>query len=121
MTSVSTSPPQPYCRFTSNWISISHGSYSLSLSAPILQTSSRYPKLRVFRSGSGSGKFASQDSFGSDFVLRKPSVIPVVDDEIERRDAGYDESGATDDWENRILEETVPIVGFVRTILHSGK
>lgn len=25
------------------------------------------------------------------------------------------------DWEDQILEETVPLVGFVRTILHSGK
>ncbi|EPS63154.1 hypothetical protein M569_11634, partial [Genlisea aurea] len=25
------------------------------------------------------------------------------------------------DWEDRILEETVPLVGFVRMILHSGR
>lgn len=25
------------------------------------------------------------------------------------------------DWEDQILEDTVPLVGFVRMILHSGK
>lgn len=25
------------------------------------------------------------------------------------------------DWEDKILEDTVPLVGFVRMILHSGK
>ncbi|CAN0872987.1 Protein DCL, chloroplastic [Linum grandiflorum] len=42
----------------------------------------------------------------------------------EERDEDEDEDedeGEYVDWEERILEDTVPLVGFVRMILHSGK
>uniref|UniRef100_A0A7N0T3K7 Uncharacterized protein n=1 Tax=Kalanchoe fedtschenkoi TaxID=63787 RepID=A0A7N0T3K7_KALFE len=135
MTSVSAPPSQPY--LSSSWTSISHGSSSFALSVPVLQTTSRYPRLCALRTGSDGGKFASQDAFGSDFVLRKPTVLPALETgDDRRRDAGgvsgYEESkgryggkmeGVIDsvDWENRILEETVPLVGLVKMILHSGK
>lgn len=53
-------------------------------------------------------------------LLRKPVVIngdTAVSDEKDRSEP--DEQW--EDWEDRILEETVPLVGFVRTVLHSGK
>ncbi|KAJ7958161.1 DNA-directed RNA polymerase [Quillaja saponaria] len=41
------------------------------------------------------------------------------------RGGGYYEEDSEDerwvDWEDQILEDTVPLVGFVRMILHSGK
>ena len=47
--------------------------------------------------------------------------FPKVESEIED-DGGMDRGGeAWVDWEDRILEDTVPLVGFVRMILHSGK
>ncbi|KAL7595438.1 hypothetical protein Lser_V15G31209 [Lactuca serriola] len=62
-------------------------------------------------------------------LLRKPAV------EVKEYDRGFSkgESECEDDeamerveeswvdWEDRILEDTVPLVGFVRMILHSGK
>ncbi|CAM8923618.1 hypothetical protein QQ045_021646 [Rhodiola kirilowii] len=134
MTSVSSSPPPPF--LSSTWISVSHGLSHLALSVPLLQTPSRYPKLCVLRCESGGGKFASQDSFSSDFVLRKPSVMPAVENGDERRrDAGgvsgyeeargryggREEGEVMTDWEDRIWEETVPLVGVVKAILHSGR
>ncbi|KAL0909330.1 hypothetical protein M5K25_020187 [Dendrobium thyrsiflorum] len=62
-------------------------------------------------------------------VLRRPVVSPVVADEdtgeeslvrkgeVEERT----EEAEWVDWEDQILQETVPLVGFVRMILHSGK
>lgn len=40
------------------------------------------------------------------------------DDELGKK--GGDGEGWVD-WEDQILEDTVPLVGFVRMILHSGK
>ncbi|KAL6216593.1 hypothetical protein ACLB2K_009814 [Fragaria x ananassa] len=56
-------------------------------------------------------------------LLRKPVVDPVhlqvyLDGNSEE-DEGED--GKWVDWEDKILEDTVPLVGFVRMILHSGK
>lgn len=74
-------------------------------------------------SSSGSG----QDGYRAD-MLRKPVVSPTVegdeDESGEAADKG-DEMERTEevwvDWEDQILEDTVPLVGFVRMILHSGK
>ncbi|GMY28680.1 protein DCL, chloroplastic [Fagus crenata] len=76
------------------------------------------------------------DGYGSD-LLRKPIISPDTDTDTDRDLAGIsekdeDSEGKTDyedddddekwvDWEDRILEDTVPLVGFVRMILHSGK
>ncbi|KAJ8771754.1 hypothetical protein K2173_026931 [Erythroxylum novogranatense] len=54
------------------------------------------------------------ESDGSD-LLRRP-VVPSAKD-VEENEENREEV----DWEDQILEDTVPLVGFVRTILHSGK
>ncbi|XP_028772538.1 protein DCL, chloroplastic-like isoform X2 [Neltuma alba] len=67
----------------------------------------------------------------ADNLLRKPVVSPGKDiSEIleEDQDSGvkraFDDVSEHErwvDWEDQILEDTVPLVGFVRMILHSGK
>ncbi|KAI3673033.1 hypothetical protein L6452_39142 [Arctium lappa] len=47
-------------------------------------------------------------------LLRKPTVEVKDDDE-------GDKTSGEENWEDQILEDTVPLVGFVRMILHSGK
>lgn len=101
----------------------------------------------ALRTGSGGGKVRSQEALGSEFV-RRPIVSPAKD---LAGDSGEDEAsgeaertqlsgrGAEDseeeveeeeeeeegeewvDWEDKILEDTVPLVGFVRMILHSQR
>ncbi|KAK1389400.1 protein DCL-like [Heracleum sosnowskyi] len=56
---------------------------------------------------------SNEDAYGSD-LLRKP-VSRDFDEEEESKEE------EVVDWEDKILEETVPLVGFVRMILHSGK
>ncbi|GJS80007.1 hypothetical protein Tco_0729888, partial [Tanacetum coccineum] len=50
---------------------------------------------------------------GAADLLRKPVVKEDDDDDDGRKDGWID-------WEDQILEDTVPLVGFVRMILHSG-
>jgi hypothetical protein len=62
--------------------------------------------------------------------LRKP-IAPSEKDlfGISEEEEEEDSEGERDeeeeegfvDWEDRILEDTVPLVGFVRMILHSDK
>lgn len=68
-------------------------------------------------------------SDGSD-LLRKPTASSEQDlfgisEEEEEEDSGgekeEDEDEGFVDWEDRILEDTVPLVGFVRMILHSDR
>ncbi|KAM4129477.1 hypothetical protein ACJW30_01G026300 [Castanea mollissima] len=80
------------------------------------------------------------DGYGSD-LLRKPTISPDTDTDTDLDTVGVsekheDSEGTTEyeesdedededdekfvDWEDRILEDTVPLVGFVRMILHSG-
>jgi hypothetical protein len=76
-------------------------------------------------------------------ILRRPEAVstaPVVEEETESDvESSFDNSGEDEapeervqgnskvpkrdwvDWEDLILEDTVPLVGFVRMILHSGK
>jgi len=77
-------------------------------------------------------------------ILRRPEVAATTSAEEERDvDAGSSLDGPVEeeeapeevgvrgrgkaperewvDWEDLILEDTVPLVGFVRMILHSGK
>ncbi|CAK7347539.1 unnamed protein product [Dovyalis caffra] len=66
-------------------------------------------------------------SDGSD-LLRKP-IVPSGKDLIGVSEEVEDSEGEKEeeedegfvDWEDRILEDTVPLVGFVRMLLHSGK
>ncbi|XP_028550713.1 protein DCL, chloroplastic isoform X3 [Dendrobium catenatum] len=80
--------------------------------------------LRAVRT-QGIGAGAADDAA----VLRRPVVSPVVADEdtgeeslVRKGEVGEKtEEAEWVDWEDQILQETVPLVGFVRMILHSGK
>lgn len=106
---------------------------SFSVSFPLQKT-----RLRAVRTASdGGGAVRSSHERGAD-LLRKP-VAPsaaAADEESEEEDSAAEEysddegnekkGGGGDgdtwvDWEDQILEDTVPLVGFVRMILHSGK
>lgn len=62
-------------------------------------------------------------------VLRRPVVSSLVADEGSEGESSVRDGEVEErmekaewvDWEDRILQETVPLVGFVRMILHSGK
>ena len=58
-------------------------------------------------------------------MLRKPVTSQGKEGESRREldDDEEEEEKEEDfvDWEDQILEDTVPLVGFVRMILHSGK
>lgn len=67
----------------------------------------------------------STEPYGAE-LLRKPVISPAVnDDEDEDDDKENQSNGREDvetwvDWEEQILRDTVPLVNFVRMILHSG-
>ncbi|KAK1395795.1 protein DCL-like [Heracleum sosnowskyi] len=67
---------------------------------------------------------SNQEAYGSD-MLRKPETLGAVEGkkEVSRREfeGGDNNEEEYVDWEDRILEDTVPLVGFVRMVLHSGK
>ncbi|KAL8217693.1 hypothetical protein R6Q57_021066 [Mikania cordata] len=83
------------------------------------------------KTSSGGGS-SQQDgtAYGAADLLRKP-VVEVKDEAItssKDEDSGYEDDGEMRreedgwiDWEDQILEDTVPLVGFVRMILHSSK
>ncbi|XAR61893.1 hypothetical protein NMG60_11016438 [Bertholletia excelsa] len=83
------------------------------------------------RSTGGGTRSSGQDAGAVSDLLRKPVVSPAVDgstkessgvsDEEEEHDTGSTGGEGWVDWEDQILEDTVPLVGFVRMILHSGK
>ncbi|XP_020704223.1 protein DCL, chloroplastic isoform X2 [Dendrobium catenatum] len=83
----------------------------------------RLPLRQLSPHGIGAG--AADDAA----VLRRPVVSPVVADEdtgeeslVRKGEVGEKtEEAEWVDWEDQILQETVPLVGFVRMILHSGK
>ncbi|KAL6633487.1 hypothetical protein ACP70R_026158 [Stipagrostis hirtigluma subsp. patula] len=71
-------------------------------------------------------------------ILRRPEVATTIPEEVRESDADSSFDGPVEeeapeagrrkaperewvDWEDLILEDTVPLVGFVRMILHSGK
>lgn len=66
---------------------------------------------------SGGGNPPSGGGYSAADLLRKPTV------DVKKNDEGgkVKEEDRWVDWEDRILEDTVPLVGFVRMILHSGK
>lgn len=89
------------------------------------------------RTGSNGGKLESEESY--DYGLLQKPITPPPDGvndelakgfhrEIERGEE--DEEGGGNrpevgkkwvDWEDQILEDTVPLVGLVRMVLHSGR
>lgn len=123
MTSLSQPPPSSSRVRTHPSSVISTFSSPVTLSFPFQRAASCF--LRVYAVKTGSE--------GSD-LLRKPVVQPEKDlsgiseeDEDSERKGGSTkekeagEEGEWVDWEDQILEDTVPLVGFVRMILHSGK
>lgn len=68
-------------------------------------------------------KIGSQESQGFN-LLRKPVVSPAsrdLDGNSEKDEGESEDDEGWIDWEDKILEDTVPLVGFVRMILHSGR
>ncbi|XP_058786201.1 protein DCL, chloroplastic-like [Vicia villosa] len=90
---------------------------------PSLSHSFNNPK--PFHSASSSLKVAASSSDSADNLLQKPVISQgkgigeehcyeqEQDDTTEEEDKWFD-------WEDQILQDTVPLVGFVRMILHSG-
>ncbi|XP_043708678.1 protein DCL, chloroplastic isoform X2 [Telopea speciosissima] len=91
----------------------------------------------ALKTGSDGGSVRSRDGYNSE-LLRKPVMSPIDDDAgsakaavsdsdvgepAEEGKKGYNQSEEDEwvDWEDRILQDTVPLVGFVRMILHSGR
>ncbi|KAF8406314.1 hypothetical protein HHK36_008400 [Tetracentron sinense] len=128
MASISNSPPIHLHR---NPISL-HSSPSILYFPPSLQ-----PRFRAIKPGSNRGRVGGQQASDQE-LLRKPVISPVDsgdapakedsdDDDVE----GSNSEGMNNykqveeeeliDWEDQILEETVPLIDFVRMILHSGK
>lgn len=122
MTMASVSRPSPFMYCQSNPTSLN--SSPLVLSFPFYRTTSLH--LRVSALKSDGDNIGSQESFGSN-LLRKPVISPSRKDlggNSEEDEVGQEEIEAEEemiDWEDKILQDTVPLVGFVRMILHSGK
>ncbi|KAJ0232122.1 Protein DCL [Hirschfeldia incana] len=104
LASVSSSPPVASPCFSCRAYTFSFSRSPLRLYFP---RGDNKPRVRSLRTESSDGaKIGNTDSYGSEF-LRESSVEEEVDEFV--------------DWEDKILEVTVPLVGFVRMILHSGK
>ena len=75
---------------------------------------SAWPRVRSLRTESDGARIGDTESYGSELLRR-----PLNSSEEE----GSSEEGDDEfvDWEDKILEVTVPLVGFVRMLLHSGK
>lgn len=93
------------------------------LSFPFYRTTS-FLHLRVSAALRSDGdKIGSQESQGFN-LLRKPVVSPAsrdLDGNSEKEEGESEDDEGWIDWEDKILEDTVPLVGFVRMILHSGR
>ncbi|WOK96196.1 hypothetical protein Cni_G04903 [Canna indica] len=128
----SSSPPSPVLR--------RHNRTLLRLSSPVLPFPSlpapllsRCLALRA--AGAEGGRVKNHAAADDPALLRRPSSSSP-DDDLDapsnpgekkppgqaqgRRGRQKDEEDWVD-WEDTILEDTVPLVGFVRMILHSGK
>lgn len=69
----------------------------------------------------GSGRVGTDQAVYGPDLLKQPVLVSLPDDgkEYERDDDGSHPQGV--DWEDQILCDTAPLVGFARMILHSGK
>ncbi|KAH6758951.1 DCL protein [Perilla frutescens var. frutescens] len=82
---------------------------SFSISFPLQKT-----RLRAVKTASdGGGAVRSSQERGA--------AEEYSDDEGNEKKGGGVDGDTWVDWEDQILEDTVPLVGFVRMILHSGK
>ena len=98
-------------------------------SFPSRQTTPFRPILCARKPRSLGGKLESQDARDSDF-LRKPTISlgMVADDDgggssssVREKNFRRREEEEWVDWEDQILEDTVPLAGYARMIIHSGK
>ncbi|CAA0840669.1 Protein of unknown function (DUF3223 [Striga hermonthica] len=67
---------------------------------------------------------AGPTSNGGADLLRWPAFSDPGGDDDPADEAGEKKDGDGDtwvDWDDQILQDTVPLVAFVRTVLHSGK
>lgn len=121
----SLSKPPPFVNLQS------HSHYQRSpfaLSLSFCFTTSFESRLCALNTGPDSSNIIqNREGFGSDF-LRKPIVVSpkkelgrISEEEDESVGKRKYDDGEEKNWEDKILEVTVPLVGFVRTILHSGK
>ncbi|XP_073127220.1 protein DCL, chloroplastic-like [Henckelia pumila] len=104
-------------------------SQNLTASPFLLSFPFNGPRFRInltikSRSAGGGALRSGEETaaYGSE-ILRKPAVLHSAD-EMPEKVSGKLGGGGSDtwvDWEDQILEDTVPLVGFVRMILHSGK
>lgn len=134
ITITNTAPPSSSTtRFFGAFISCSN---SLSPSTLSLSLSSSYSSFNPqknhnqLRTLCCAVKTGSQESYGPE-LLRKPIISPAPEspagensDELGEKLSGFDSGGEGErwvDWEDQILESTVPLVGFVRMILHSDR
>ncbi|XP_059279331.1 protein DCL, chloroplastic [Lycium ferocissimum] len=86
------------------------------LVSPSSLSFSRLCHCAALKTGSESGGIHSDNAE----LLRKPVTSSVGEEEEDDEVAKKSGEGWVD-WEDQILEDTVPLVGFVRMILHSGK
>lgn len=99
----------------------SFSSSPLTLYFPRDDSTSLRPRVRALRTESDGARIGNTESYGSE-LLRRPRVSSEEISEEEEEESGEDGEGDEFvDWEDKILEVTVPLVGFVRMILHSGK
>ncbi|KFK36162.1 hypothetical protein AALP_AA4G086100 [Arabis alpina] len=117
----STSPVASPCFRCRAYIFSFSSSSPLSLYFPRGDSStSLRPRVRSLRTES---RIGNSESYGSE-LLRRPRVVSSEEsseEEEEEEEETGEEGDEFVDWEDKILEVTVPLVGFVRMILHSGK
>ncbi|KAG9450998.1 hypothetical protein H6P81_010963 [Aristolochia fimbriata] len=118
--SVSVSPP--FLLFK-NSVVLSLRSVSYPLQSP------RLGRVRALKTGPEGAWSRAQES-REPSLLRKPLVSGSDDGDASTNTGSGNEEDKGDyksnedqwiDWEDQILEDTVPLVGFVRMILHSGR
>lgn len=92
---------------------VSLRSSSLLLPFSSVSSGSRLPGFRASLATANEGSVEPA-------LLRRPVVDgPTKEGNDEKEEREEEEEWV--DWEDQILEDTVPLVGFVRMILHSGK
>ncbi|KAL8513880.1 hypothetical protein ACS0TY_013121 [Phlomoides rotata] len=105
-------------------ISYSHRkplSQNLILSPFSVSIPLRKNRLRSIKTKSDGGGAVRSSQETAD-LLRKPMTSPLDINEVEEEDPTDGGDGDTwVDWEDLILDATVPLVGLVRMILQSGK
>ncbi|KAL0853917.1 hypothetical protein Bca101_059069 [Brassica carinata] len=111
LASVPSTPPLASPCFRCRAFLFSFSPSPLSLYFP--RSDSAWPRVRSLRTESDGARIDNTESYGSE-LLRRPRVTSEEEDSSEEGDEFVD-------WEDKILEVTVPLVGFVRMILHSGK